>query len=127
MCLLDAVLEWNDQSIVFISDTHRDRANPLRRNGRLAAVHAFEYGAQSAAIHGGLRARAAGTTAPPGYLAALRDAQLYIERLDNIQESLEVRGQRLFGEAADTVYECEISGGGKLLAKGRVTIMLRLS
>ena len=127
MCLLDAVLEWNDQSIVCISDTHRDRANPLRRNGRLAAVHAFEYGAQSAAIHGGLRARAAGTTAPPGYLAALRDAQLYIERLDDIPQSLEVRAQRLFGEAADTVYECEISGAGKLLAKGRVTIMLRVS
>ena len=125
MCLLDGVLEWDDQEIVCFAQTHRDATNPLRRVGQLSALHAFEYGAQAAAVHGGLRARAAGTTAPPGYLAALRDAHLYVERLDNIPEPLRVRAQRLFGEAADTVYECEISAGGKLLARGRVTIMLR--
>jgi predicted hotdog family 3-hydroxylacyl-ACP dehydratase len=125
MCLLDAVLQWDDESVVCVSDTHRDPANPLRRDGRLSALHAFEYGAQAAAIHGGLRARAAGTTAPPGYLAALRNAQLFVERLDDITQPLKVRAQRLFGEAADTVYACEISAGDKMLARGRVTIMLR--
>jgi predicted hotdog family 3-hydroxylacyl-ACP dehydratase len=64
MCLLDEVFQWDDRSIVCGSNTHRDPANPLRRHGRLSAVHAFEYGAQAAAIHGGLRARAAGTVAP---------------------------------------------------------------
>src|SRR3989442_8947652 len=125
MCLLDEVTQWDDRSIVCATNTHRDPANPLRRNGHLSAVHAFEYGAQAAAVHGGLRARAAGATAPPGYLAALRHAQLYVERLDDIPEPLQVRAERLFGEVADTVYECEISAGGKLLARGRVTIMLR--
>ena len=61
MCLLDEVVQWDDRSIACVSNTHRDPANPLRRQGRLSAVHAFEYGAQAAAIHGGLRARAAGT------------------------------------------------------------------
>jgi predicted hotdog family 3-hydroxylacyl-ACP dehydratase len=125
MCLLDGVIEWDDESIVCVSETHRDPGNPLRRAGRLSALDAFEYGAQAAAIHGGLRARAAGTTAPPGYLAALRDAQVQVERLDDIIEPLQVRAHRLFGEGADTVYECEISAGDKLLARGRVTIMLR--
>src|SRR2546427_13126880 len=83
MCLLDSVIEWDDQSIICISNTHREPANPLRREGQLSAVHAFEYGAQAAAVHGGLRARAAGMTAPPGYLAALRDAHLYVARLDD--------------------------------------------
>ena len=76
MCLLDSVTEWDDRSINCISNTHRDPANPLRRDGRLSAVHAFEYAAQAAAVHGGLRARSVGVTAPPGYLAALRDAHL---------------------------------------------------
>jgi predicted hotdog family 3-hydroxylacyl-ACP dehydratase len=125
MCLLDGVLEWDDQSVVCISETHRDPGNPLRRAGQLSAVNAFEYGAQAAAIHGGLRARAAGTTAPPGYLAAVRDAQLYVERLDDIPQPLQIRAQRLFGEAVNTIYECEIFAGGKVLARGRVTIMLR--
>ena len=54
MCLLDDVMQWDDRSIVCITNTHRDPANPLRREGCLAAVHAFEYGAQAAAVHGGL-------------------------------------------------------------------------
>jgi predicted hotdog family 3-hydroxylacyl-ACP dehydratase len=125
MCLLDRVLEWDDCSIVCTTETHRDPANPLRRDNVLWAVHAFEYGAQAAAIHGGLRARAVGAVAPPGYLAALRDCQLSAERLDDVGVSLQVRAVRLFGEAANTVYECKVSAGDTVLAQGRVTIMLR--
>ena len=125
MCLLDGVVRWDDESIVCITNTHRDANNPLRRNGQLSAVHALEYGAQAVAIHGGLRARAAGTTAPPCYLAALRDAHLHVARLDDLASPLEVRAQRLFGEAGNTIYKCAISVGGISVAEGRVTIMLR--
>jgi predicted hotdog family 3-hydroxylacyl-ACP dehydratase len=125
MCLLDSVTEWDDRSIVCISNTHRDRANPLRRDGQLSAVHAFEYGAQAAAIHGGLRARAVGATALPGYLAALRDARLHVLRLDDVASPLQIRAHRLFGEAANTVYECQVSAGDVILAEGRITIILR--
>ena len=126
MCLLDSVTEWDDRSIVCISNTHRDPANPLRRDGQLSAVHAFEYGAQAAAIHGGLRARAVGATAPPGYLAALRDARLHVMRLDDAASPLQIRAYRLFGEAANTVYECQVSAGDVILAEGRITIILRV-
>ena len=125
MCLLDSVTEWDDRSIVCSSNTHRNPANPLRRDGRLSAVHAFEYGAQAAAVHGGLRARSVGVTAPPGYLAALRDARLHVMRLDDVASSLRIYAQRLFGEAANTVYECRVSAGDVLLAEGRITIMPR--
>lgn len=125
MCLLDRVIEWDDQSIICESETHHDPANPLRRGNRLSAVHTFEYGAQAAAVHGGLRARAEGATAPPGYLAALRDAELYVNQLDDISVPLLVRAQRLFGAAVDTVYECQILAGDQLLAQGRVTIVKR--
>ncbi|HEY4281563.1 MAG TPA: hypothetical protein VGM62_00760 [Chthoniobacterales bacterium] len=125
MCLLDEVIDWDNDSIVCRSETHRDPANPLRRRGGLAAVNAFEYGAQAAAVHGGLRARAEGANALPGYLAALRDVRLNVDRLDDITGPLEIRADRLFGEGADTVYECKISAGDRLLASGRVTIMLR--
>ena len=125
MCLLDSVTEWDDQSIICISNTHRDPANPLRRDGRLSAVHAFEYAAQAVAVHGGLRARSAGATAPPGYLAALRDARLHVTRLDEIASPLQICADRVFGDAANTVYECRVSTGDVLLANGRVTIILR--
>jgi predicted hotdog family 3-hydroxylacyl-ACP dehydratase len=125
MCLLDSVIEWDDQSIICSSSTHRDPANPLRRKGQLSAVHAFEYGAQAAAVHGGLRARAAGRMAPPGYLAALRDAHLHIADLDDVHSPLEICARRLLGDSANTIYECRISADGALLADGRITIMLR--
>jgi predicted hotdog family 3-hydroxylacyl-ACP dehydratase len=125
MCLLDRVIEWDDQSIVCLSNTHRETANPLRRQGQLSAVHAFEYGAQAAAVHGGLRARAAGTMAPPGYLAALRDAHLHVARLDYAPSPLLVYARRLFGDSANTIYECRILADGAPLAEGRITIILR--
>ena len=125
MCLLDSVTEWDDRSIICITDTHRDPANPLRRDGRLSAVHAFEYAAQAAAVHGGLRARLAGAIAPPGYLAALRDAHLHVTRLDDVASPLQIRAYCLFGDTANLVYECRVSAGDALLADGRITILLR--
>jgi predicted hotdog family 3-hydroxylacyl-ACP dehydratase len=125
MCLLDGVVEWDDQSIICISHTHRDSNNPLRRDGRLSAVHAFEYGAQAVAVHGGLRARSAGVTAPPGYLAALRDARLHVIHLDDIASPLQIYAGRLFGDVVNTVYEFRVSASDVLLADGRTTIILR--
>jgi predicted hotdog family 3-hydroxylacyl-ACP dehydratase len=125
MCLLDSVTQWDDRSIVCVTNTHRDAANPLRRGGRLSAVHAFEYGAQAAAVHGGLRARSAGATAPPGYLAAVRNARLHATRLDDIDSALEVFASRLFGDSANTVYECRVSAGDVLVAEGRIIIVER--
>ena len=34
MCLLDGVFCWDDDSIVCITNTHRDANNPLRRDGQ---------------------------------------------------------------------------------------------
>jgi len=126
MCLLDEVTQWDDRSITCITNTHRDPANPLRRDERLSAVHAFEYGAQAAAVHGGLRARSVGEIAPPGYLAALRDARLHVAFLDDIRSPLQICANRLFGDGANTVYECRVLADNALLANARVTIIQRV-
>lgn len=125
MCLLDEVIHWDEHSIVCISNTHRDPANPLLRHGRLSGVHAFEYGAQAAAVHGGLRARAAGTIASPGYLAALRDGRLHTTRLDHIHLPLRICATHLFGDGGNTVYEFVLSAATVLVAEGRVIIVER--
>ena len=125
MCLLERVIEWDDRAIICISNTHRDPENPLRREGHLSAVHAFEYGAQAAAVHGGLRARAGGQTAGPGYIAAFRDARVYVNALDEIESPLEIHATRLFGDQTSTVYEVHVSASGTPIAEARVTIMPR--
>ena len=125
MCLLDDVMQWDDRSIVCLTNTHRDPANPLRRSGGLSALHAFEYGAQAAAVHGGLRARSVGAIAPPGYLAALRDGRLHAARLDHIHLPLSICATRLFGDRANTVYAFVVSAANALVAEGRITIVQR--
>jgi predicted hotdog family 3-hydroxylacyl-ACP dehydratase len=76
-------------------------------------------------VHGGLRARSVGATAPPGYLAALRDAHVHAARLDDITSPLQICANRLFGDGANTIYECSISAADRLLAKGRIAIIQR--
>ncbi len=123
MCLLDGVTAWDEASIQCITGAHRNPANPLRRQGRLSAITAFEYGAQAAAVHGGLCASAAGETAAPGYLAALRDAHWFVAELDEIAAPLEITARRLLGEAAQCIYAIQVCAAGRLLAEARITIM----
>jgi predicted hotdog family 3-hydroxylacyl-ACP dehydratase len=125
MCLLESVQEWGEESIICTSRTHLDRANPLRRNETLSAIHAFEYGAQAVAIHGGLRARRAGTSAPPGYLAAIRDASVNVPTLDQFNCALTITAHPLFSDKANSVYNCVISAANRVIAQARVTIILR--
>jgi hypothetical protein len=49
-----------------------------------------------------------------------------VMRLDGVALPLQICAYRLFGEAANTVYECRVSVGDILLADGRITIMLRV-
>ena len=123
MCLLDAVTEWDEDAIVCVTNTHRDPANPLRLRGRLAAIHAFEYGAQAAAVHGGLCARTVGQTAPPGYLAALRDARWFVADLDSIAAPLEITAHQLLNEAGRCIYAIRVDAGGQTLAEARIIIV----
>ena len=125
MCLLDRVIAWDETSIICETATHREPTNPLRRQGRLAGLHAFEYGAQAAAIHGGLSASAAGGQARPAYLAALRAARLYSDYLDEIAAPLQVKARRLAGSDGNCIYQIEIRVNATVLAEARVTIITR--
>ena len=122
MCLLEAVKAWDEEGIVCLTETHRDPANPLRRQGRLAMLHACEYGAQAAAIHGGLRARAVGQSAPAGYLAALRDVRWYADDLAAMDGPLEVAARLVLGDADYCIYAIQVSAAGQALAEARITI-----
>jgi predicted hotdog family 3-hydroxylacyl-ACP dehydratase len=124
MCLLDSVVESTADHIVCRTRSHASPANPLRRNGRLSAVHLCEYGAQAMAVHGGLAARSAGRPPPPGFLVALRDVQLAVADVEPSGE-LEVRAQCLHTTDSAWQYHFDISRAGQPLASGRATVMLR--
>jgi predicted hotdog family 3-hydroxylacyl-ACP dehydratase len=125
MSLLDQVASWDASSIVAVATTHRATDHPLRRNGCLRTVHLCEYGAQAAALHGGLVARAAGAVAEPGYLVSLRDVTLACPRIDDLAGELQIRAELLLQDSGSWQYRFVASHAGVTLASGRLAIIRR--
>jgi len=125
MCLLDAVLAMSECAISCRASSHRDPSNPLASNGRLSALHLVEYGAQAAAVHGGLLAAALSPEARTvaGVLAAVRDLQLEVATLDDLTGVLQIDAARIAASPAGQQYQFSASCEGRALARGRVLIM----
>ncbi len=124
MCLWDDVIAWDDTTIVLRAGNHRDPTHPLRSPaGHLRAVHLCEYGAQAMAVHGGLRARAKGERAKPGFLVALRAVELAVDRIDDLAGSLQCNATLLVDGEGGWQYEFRIEHDGALLARGRAAVI----
>jgi predicted hotdog family 3-hydroxylacyl-ACP dehydratase len=104
MLLIDRVDAWDERGIRCSSDSHRRTHHPLRFQGRLAALHLVEYGAQAMGIHGGLL-----NGGPrPGYLAAIRNARITIDDLDDVAGSLHIEAVALGKNGQGAIYELAV-------------------
>lgn len=125
MCLLDHVEHWDDDTIRCVTTSHQRADNPLRADGRIAAVHLVEYGAQAMAIHGRLlEERVRGDAPPkPGVLVTAREVQLAVGALDARTGVLTVGAWRLMGNPGGLLYRFEVREGARVLASGRVGVL----
>lgn len=124
MCLLDAVLAWDTNTIHATSAGHARGDNPLRGTDGLHAVHLAEYGAQAMAVHGALLARERGIeTVRPGLLVSLRDVQLADEYVDRLDGVLDVYAECLYADDAGAQYAFRVEHRGRLLASGRAAVI----
>jgi predicted hotdog family 3-hydroxylacyl-ACP dehydratase len=121
--MIDRVVSWDEAGIVTATTRHRATDNPLRREGRLAAVHLAEFGAQAMAIHGGLRNRAAGLPMQPALLVSVRDLDLARGHVDDLGGELEVAARVLLATASSWQYEFTVLHQGLRIASGRVAAM----
>ena len=121
MCLLERVDSCDAAGIACSSTTHRDAANPLRRDGMLPAVCGVEYALQAMALHGALTD---GAPQGRGFVAALSGLDLAAERLDDVPGALAVTATALARESRGFVYEFAIEGDGRRLIGGRATVVL---
>lgn len=125
MCLLDEVLEWDAMRLHARSATHQHADNPLRADGMLHAVNLCEYAAQAMAVHGALREREAGGAARRGFLVALREVALHVERIDDLPGRLQVHVECLIALPDSLQYAFRVEHRGALLAAGRAAVMLQ--
>jgi predicted hotdog family 3-hydroxylacyl-ACP dehydratase len=119
MCLLERIVSADTDSVVCGTTTHRSAANPLRHDGRLAALHLAEYGAQAMAVHGGLK----GDAARAGMLVAIRDLKLHVEWIDDIEGEIVIDAKRLLANSGGLVYSFVARAADRELATGRVSVM----
>ena len=124
MCLLERVVDWNEQHIVLESSTHRALDHPLRREGRLHSVHLCEYGAQAMAVHGALIAQVASRRAAPGMLVSLRAVQFSRDYVEDLPHPLRIEAQRLHGDATSLQYSFRVLHDEEALCVGRAAVVL---
>lgn len=124
MCLLDRVIAWDATSIHARSASHRAATHPLRRDGRLHAIHLCEYGAQAMALHGGLLARSRHEVARPGLLVALRAVELAVDHIDDLAGDLDVHAECVALGAQAWQYTFRVSHAGAQLGSGRAMVAL---
>ncbi len=125
MCLLERVLAFDDAGLHAQSDAHRDPTHPLRRDGRLSALHLCEYGAQAMAVHGGLLAAREGRSAPPGLLVSLRGVELAREFLEDLPGPLDVYAVDVSDSGAGWQCSFRVEHAGEVLASGRAAVLRR--
>ena len=124
MCLLDAVLAWDEHAIHAMSERHAAPAHPLRSAQGLHAVHLAEYGAHAMAVHGALSARSRGdTSVRQGRLVSLREVVLAVEYVDPHGGRLDVHAQQLFADEAGAQYAFRVEQAGRVLASGRAAVI----
>jgi predicted hotdog family 3-hydroxylacyl-ACP dehydratase len=125
MCLLDAVEQWDETSIICKTASHRDAANPLRRGNQLEAICGLEYAAQTMAVHVGLLEQDRKQKMVVGYLGAVKDLMLRASRLDDVQGDLTIQATRLIGQGSGFIYTFRVSAGRQELLDGRASIFLK--
>lgn len=123
MCLLDAVLGWDAQSIRCRTRSHVDPLHPLRAGGRLGAACGIEYAAQAMAVHAALRAGPGAAVAKAGLLASVRELKLHVAALDDAAEAPVVVAQLLAADADTALYRFELYCGELLLLRGRAGVI----
>lgn len=121
MQLLDRVLDWGQDSICCETLSHRSEGNPLRCAGALSSVHAVEYAAQAAAVHGVLCNVLNG--GPMLVLAAVRDLRLEVDRLDTLPMPLQICAFLHARSGPNAIYQFTLQSGDSPCAGGSLTLM----
>ncbi len=135
MCLLDHVESWDAQCMTAIATSHLDVDHPLRAHDRLGAANGIEYAAQAMAVHTALLATSQmGDTGPTerpkaGFLASVRNTNLHVARLDDLNEPMQVEVTLTHSEPNCILYAFTLRGQHTQtrLLDGRATVILDAS
>lgn len=124
MCLLERLLAWDEQGILCSTLTHRDPANPLWCDGKLAAIHVVEYAGQAAALHGALTQAASDfAEGLRTLLAGVSYLRCEVDFLDTLNGPMEISAVRELSSVRGSIYYFSVAVNAEQIAQGRFTVM----
>ena len=124
MCLLDEVLAWDKGSIECVTNSHRDKNNPLFLNERLHAVNCIEYAGQTTVVHGSLCWEEGMDLPDVAILVSIRDLQIHRATLNDINAPLHIHADVLDILEFASNYSFSVRADGLEVASGRLTSKL---
>lgn len=125
MSLLNKVLTWDEDQIICLANSHWDKNNPLRNECILSSVCGVEYAAQAMAVHGALCNRGGMASPRVGFLASIKNLELLVSRLDDIESDLKIDAERLMKDKNFLIYQFRIFSEGQNLLSGQATIIIK--
>lgn len=121
MCLLDSVIDHDENSIRCASTTHLNPANPLRNREGLGSLNGIEYAAQAMAIHRSLLQES--ISGQKGYLVGVRNIKVTQQWLDQQTDELIIEANLLGASDEGAIYNFSLSSAQDQIISGRVIIM----
>src|ERR1700722_12981975 len=123
MCLLEEVIDWDAQHIRCRSGTHRAADHPLRSRDRLGVACGIHYAEQAVGVHGAAAGGVKIARSEMRFLAALRNVQLHVLRLDDVQADLICEATLVAGDRGSALYEFALRSEARRLLSGRATVV----
>lgn len=120
MLLVDEVMSWEPgRSLVARHTVRADE--PFVSEGRVPALVALEYMAQTIGLYVGLEAQEAGRPLPLGYLVSCREMSCEVDSFAP-GEQLELRVEWVWGETQLGQFLGTTRQEGRLLAQARISV-----
>lgn len=119
MRLLDRVCDWDELSV--ITELTLTDSSPFVEAGKVRAVIALEWCAQTIAAHAGCMRRAAGKAPVWGFVVSSREMQFACDHFD-VGQRIQVRACLRFSDGATSSYDCWVAAQGKKLVRGSLTV-----
>ena len=125
MSLLKKVINWDQDHIICLTNSHRNKHNPLRNDNLLSSICGVEYAAQAMAVHGALSMSNLKEKPRPGYLVSIKNLQLLVSRLDDIESDLIINAEMLMMDKGFLIYQFQIFSENRNLLSGRAIISIK--
>lgn len=120
MCMLDAVVSYDETNIECLSYQFAHASHPLDAKHQIAPELLIEYSAQAAALHASLNQKGLGS-ARPAYLGAIKEIELIAPVLEN-QTPLTISAECLLSSGHGAIYTVEVKQAEQIKMTGRLLL-----